>query len=95
MVDEPSPPPEENEDNNEVYPFMDAAASGGVQIVIRAGWADNDNGDVQGLPVVNYQGSAGSPAATSAFETALEWYRDTVSAIARQQANATEEQTND
>jgi hypothetical protein len=95
MVDEPSPPPEEDESNGKIYPFMDAAANGGAQIIIRAGWADNDNGDVQGLPVVNYQGSAGSQAAMSAFETALEWYKDTVSAIARQQANTTEEQTND
>jgi len=94
MADEPSPPPEEDEgadDEGDVYPFMDAAAGGGTVITIRAGWADQETGDVRGAPVVNYEGSAGSPAAESAYETAHEWYRDTVSALVRQ-ARAAEEQ---
>jgi len=96
MVDEPSPPPEDPEgehDESELYPFMDAVAGGNTGITIRAGWADQETGDVEGVPVVNYQGSAGSPAAEKAFQTALEWYRDTVSALVRraQQVEVEEE----
>lgn len=88
MEDEPTPPPQdEDQEQNErpdVYPFMDAAAGGGPGVTIRAGWADQDTGEPQEL-VLNYNGSAGSPTAESAYTTALEWYRDTVSALVRAQ----------
>lgn len=88
MADEPSPPPrddndEGDRDDQELYPFMDVVAMGGPAVEVRAGWADSDSSDVV-ASVVNYGGSAGSPAAERAFEAALEWYRDTVSALVRE-----------
>ena len=83
MADEPTPPPnEENKEDPEVYPFIDASAGGGPGITIRAGWADQESGEPV-EHVLNYSGSAGSPTAEAAYEAALEWYRDTVSALVR------------
>jgi hypothetical protein len=86
MAEEPTPPPaeEQSEDQGEedVYPFIDAAAGGGPGVTVRAGWADQETGDPVEF-VVNYNGSAGSPTALATFEAALEWYRDTVSALVR------------
>ena len=84
----PEPEPEQETEVREeperpnVYPFVDAAAGGGPGITIRAGWADQESGDPREL-VVNYNGSAGSPTAEAAYEAALEWYRDTVSALVK------------
>jgi hypothetical protein len=70
-----------DDEGPELYPFFDAAAGGGPGCNVRAGWAEAETGDAVEL-VVNYNGSAGSPAALSAYEAALEWYRDTVRAVA-------------
>lgn len=85
MAEEPTPPPAEEQseqDEEDVYPFIDAAAGGGPAITVRAGWADQESGDPVEL-VINYSGSAGSPTSLATFEAALEWYRDTVSALVR------------
>jgi len=85
MAEEPTPPPAEEESSDQeddVYPFIDAAAGGGPGVTVRAGWADQESGDPVEF-VVNYNGSAGSPTAEAAYEAALEWYRDTVSALVR------------
>jgi len=84
MAEDPSPPPQEEqeEQESELYPFMDAAAGGGPGLTIRAGWADQESGEPEEL-VVEYSGSAGSPASMEMYEAALEWYRDVVTALAR------------
>jgi hypothetical protein len=91
MADEPTPPPAEEQDTErEVYPFIEAAAGGGPGVNVRAGWADKESGEATDL-VVNYQGSAGSPTAEEMYQAGLEWYRDTVSALARRQQDGAEQ----
>jgi hypothetical protein len=97
----PSPPPQEEEEQDDeapeqaepepeddgsrdVYPFYDVAAGGGATADVRAGWADGETGEPVEL-VVNYTGSAASPATEAAASAAWEWYIDAVSALARAQ----------
>jgi hypothetical protein len=90
-----APPPEDEDgesgdDQAEQYPYVSAEATSGKARVV-AGWAEAGTGEPVGSPVVDYEGGAGSPAALSAYEAALEWYRDVVAALVEQEREAAPE----
>lgn len=93
--DEPTPPPENSDDQPEdeepgAVPFLNATSGAQGNVAVTAGWADEETGDAIDL-VVNYNGAAGSPTTLSAYETALEWYRDALAAIYREHQQDREE----
>lgn len=72
------------ENDETVYPFFNAQASGDVTVAVTAGWV-TDDGEVQQL-VLDYAGPLAQ--GMEALQIAFGWYADTISDLYQQQAAA-------
>jgi len=77
--DDPSPPPQQERQDQEVYPFVEVSAAGTPAATVRAGWADVETDEPVRL-AFDYEGPVSSGAPDQVAEAALAWYRDALAA---------------